>query len=86
MPSIQSLQLGMRRVSFELLRDGEKEKAMTLVDKYFESFPHKNFPYDYRTMMMLDVMYQANEYQKASLIWRSLLRKPWIIWNILLRL
>ncbi|NET39288.1 MAG: DUF2723 domain-containing protein, partial [Cyanothece sp. SIO1E1] len=41
-------------------------KAMALVDKYFESFPHKNFPYDYRTMMMLDVLYQANEYQKAK--------------------
>lgn len=66
MPSIQSMQLGMRRVSFELLRDGQKEKAMALVDKYFESFPHKNFPYDYRTMMMLDVMYQANEYEKAK--------------------
>lgn len=66
MPSIQSMQLGMRRVSFELLRDGQKDKAMALVDKYFESFPHKNFPYDYRTMMMLDVLYQANEYQKAK--------------------
>ncbi len=66
MPSIQSLQLGMRRVSFELLRDGEKDKAMALVDRYFESFPHKNFPYDYRTMMMLDVIFQANEYQKAK--------------------
>jgi hypothetical protein len=66
MPSIQSLQLGMRRVSFELLRDGDKDKAMALVDRYFESFPHKNFPYDYRTMMMLDVLYQANEYQKAK--------------------
>lgn len=66
MPSIQSMQLGMRRVSFELLRDGQKDKAMALVDKYFESFPHKNFPYDYRTMMMLDVLYQGNEYEKAK--------------------
>ena len=27
MPSIQSMQLGMRRVSFEMLRDGQKDQG-----------------------------------------------------------
>lgn len=66
MPSLQSMQFSMRRGAFALLSEGKKDKAMQLVDQYFEAFPAMNFPYDYRTLTMLDVYFQAGEYQKAK--------------------
>ncbi len=65
-PSIQSMQFGIRRAAFALLREDKRDKALALIDKYFESFPEMNFPYDYRTMMMLDVYFEANAYDKAK--------------------
>jgi hypothetical protein len=66
MPSLQSMQLGMRRAAGELLREGKKDKAIALTDKYFEAFPGKNFPYDYRSYYMLDVFVEAGVYKKAK--------------------
>ncbi len=65
-PSVQSIQLAIRRAAFALLRENKKDKALNLIDKYFESFPHMNFPYDYRTMYMLSVYFQAGAYDKAK--------------------
>ncbi len=65
-PSVQSMQLAVRRTGFEMLRLNEKEKAINLVDKYFEAFPDMNFTYDYRTWYMLGVYLQAGEYEKAK--------------------
>ncbi len=66
MPSLQSMQLGIRRAAGELLREGKKDKAIALTDKYFQAFPGKNFPYDYRSYYMLDVYVQADAYKKAK--------------------
>ena len=66
MPSLQSMQFAMRRGAFALLAEGKREKATQLVDQYFEAFPAMNFPYDYRTLTMLDVYFQADEYAKAK--------------------
>lgn len=66
MPSLQSMQFAMRRGAFALLAAGQKEKAVQLVDQYFEAFPAMNFPFDYRTLTMLDVYFQANEYERAK--------------------
>ncbi|PHN05449.1 glycosyltransferase family 117 protein [Flavilitoribacter nigricans] len=66
MPSLQSMQFAMRRGAFAMLAEGKKEQAIQLVDQYFEAFPAMNFPYDYRTLTMLDVYFQAGEYEKAK--------------------
>lgn len=66
MPSLQSMQFAMRRGAFALLAEGKKDKAIQMVDQYFEAFPAMNFPYDYRTLTMLDVYLQANEYERAK--------------------
>jgi hypothetical protein len=66
MPSVQSIQLSIRRAAFELLRREDNERAIALIDKYFEAFPHMNFPYDYRTLYMLSVYFQAGAYDKAK--------------------
>lgn len=65
-PSVQSIQLAIRRAAFALLRENKKDEALNLIDKYFQSFPHMNFPYDYRTMYMLAVYFQAGAYDKAK--------------------
>ena len=65
-PSVQSHQLTIRRAAFEFLERGEKEKALELIDKFFEVFPHKNFPYDYRAFYMISVYLQAEAYDRAK--------------------
>jgi hypothetical protein len=65
-PSIQSLRVVMLRAARRLSDKGEKEKAAALVEKYFQAFPHFNFPYDWNTMQMINVMIQAGAYEKAK--------------------
>lgn len=65
-PTVQSIQLAMRRAAFEFVRRKENDKAIALIDKYFEVFPNYNFPYDYRTMYMLAVYFQVDAFDKAK--------------------
>jgi hypothetical protein len=65
-PSVQSHQLAMRRAALTMLRKGEKEKAVSLIDKYFEVFPDMNFPYDYRAFYMIDVYLRAEAFEQAK--------------------
>ncbi len=65
-PSIQSIRVVMLRGARRLAEKGEKEKAVNLIEKYLQSFPHYNFPYDWNTMQMLNVMVQAGGYEKAK--------------------
>ncbi|WP_246141537.1 glycosyltransferase family 117 protein [Phaeodactylibacter luteus] len=65
-PSVQSHQLSIRRAALQLVQDGEKEKAMELIDKYFEAFPDMNFPYDYRAYYMIGVYLQAGDFERAK--------------------
>jgi len=64
-PSIQSQQLMMLRAGEEFLRKDETEQVAQLVEKYFEVFPHMNFPYDYRTWNMLSLYINAGYMDKA---------------------
>jgi len=65
-PSVQSHQLSIRRAALQLARDGDRERAVELIDKYFEGFPDMNFPYDYRAYYMISVYLQAEAYDKAK--------------------
>ena len=65
-PSIQSHRLTIRRAALDLVSKGDNKRAVDLIDKYFEAFPHKNFPYDYWAMYMLDVYLQADAYDQAK--------------------
>ncbi len=65
-PSIQTTQLVMRRAAIAFLERGEKQKALDLMNKYYEAFPHKNFPYDYRTWYMISVQLAAGAYNEAK--------------------
>jgi hypothetical protein len=74
-PSIQSLQLSIRRAAGAFLEAGDNKKAIAMIDEYFKRFPHMNFPYDYRTYYMLDVYFQAGVYQKAKPIMQILAKE-----------
>jgi len=65
-PSVQSHQVVLRRAAVELLEEGKTQKAVEVIDKYFEGFPDMNFPYDYRAYYMIQVYLQAGEYEKAK--------------------
>jgi hypothetical protein len=65
-PSIQSHQLIIRRAAFDLIKKGENEKAVDLIDQYFVGFPSFNFPYDYRAYYMIEGYIAAGAYNKAK--------------------
>ncbi len=65
-PSIQSQWFMFRRAAMQLIADGQQDKAVEMIDKYFEGFPHMNFPYDYKVMYMVQVYIQAGQYEKAK--------------------
>jgi hypothetical protein len=65
-PSLQSMQLVMRRAAGEFLAQDNKAKAIALTDEYFKAFPNFNFPYDYRTNYMLEIYVRAGAYKKAK--------------------
>lgn len=46
MPSIQTLQFAFTRLAGELEKQADKERAVNILDKMFEAFPHMNFPID----------------------------------------
>lgn len=46
MPSVQSMQIVMLRLSDEYLRRSDKEKSNAVCKKYFEGFPEHNFPFE----------------------------------------
>lgn len=66
LPSVQSLQLTMRRAAGEMLKENKTDKAIAIADLYFKAFPHKNFPFDYRAYYMLDIYLEAKAYNKAK--------------------
>ena len=52
MPSVHSLQYGFIRLADELRRRGDTERATKTIDKFFEAFPHMNFPYPQSRMAL----------------------------------
>ncbi len=65
-PSVQSMHYAILRGAQELAAEGKKDKAAALVDKYFQSFPNFNFPYDYSVVNLLDVYQLTGHYDKAK--------------------
>jgi hypothetical protein len=65
-PSLQAMKMIIWRGTQELLREGDNERAIALTDKYFEAFPHMNFPYDARTLIHISFYLQAGAPEKAK--------------------
>ncbi len=65
-PSLQSMRMIFLRGIRASLDENKKDKAVELVDKFFESFPHFNFPYDYSTFEFLRSYADAGAWDKAK--------------------
>lgn len=65
-PSIQSHRVIIMRAARAANRQGEKQKAIDLVEKYLQSFPNHNFPFDFNTWQVLKVMLDAGGYEQAK--------------------
>ncbi len=63
---VQAMKLVMLRASMELGNQGEMEKAKAMANKYFEAFPHMNFPYDASVMGFIDVLIEAKDLTSAK--------------------
>jgi tetratricopeptide (TPR) repeat protein len=65
-PSVQSMQFSIQRGAQALLNEGKKEKAVNLVDQYFDAFPNMNFEYGIHAAYMIGIYSQAGAYDKAK--------------------
>ena len=65
-PSVQSMQFAIQRAAQSLLQEGDKKRAVDLVDKYFEVFPDMNYEYGIHATYMIGIYSQADAYDKAK--------------------
>ncbi len=65
-PSVYAHKTMIERTAYNLIAEGQPQKAVNLVNKYFEVFPHMNFPYDVRILNLLRVYEQADAYEDAK--------------------
>jgi hypothetical protein len=66
MPSLQTMRVSMIRIGRELVQKGQKDKAVALMDKYFEVFPEFNFPYDQFSAFAADIYIRSGANEKAA--------------------
>lgn len=64
--AVQSMRLGMLRVSSELLKRKDTKRAGDVAKKFFEAFPHMNFPYDAGIVTFIGILVQTEDYEDAK--------------------
>ena len=64
--ALQAHRMVMLRTAESLFNMGETQKAIDIVNKFFEAFPHMNFPYDASVAPFLSVYIQAGAYEEAK--------------------
>jgi len=63
--AIQAHRFVMNRTADTLLEEGKTQQAVDVVDKYFEGFPHFNFPYDAATVPFISIYQRTGQNEKA---------------------
>lgn len=66
MAELQAMKLVMLRAAIEFEREGDKKRAAEMSNKYFEAFPHMNFPYDYGIVPFINVLVQAEAWEDVK--------------------
>jgi hypothetical protein len=66
MAEVQAMKLVMLRAAIEADRIGDSERANQMARKYFESFPHMNFPYDSGIMPFINVLVNNKDYDAVK--------------------
>ena len=70
--SVQAHQMIMWRTMQELMRQGDQARAIDINDKFFQAFPHMNFPFTARSLVYINFYIQAGEFEKAKAPLRTL--------------
>lgn len=65
-PTVQTTQVAISRTVSTLIDQGDNKRAEELLDKYFEAFPHMNFPYDNSTMLYINDYVRMGKTEKAK--------------------
>ena len=63
-----NLRNNFARLAESLLAEGNKEKAVSALDKCLEVLPHENVPFNYFMLPVVEAYYKANENEKANKI------------------
>lgn len=66
MAEVQAMKLAMLRAAIDFDLKKDTVKSVDLCKKYFEAFPHKNFPYDFGVMPFINVMVNGKAYKEAQ--------------------
>lgn len=64
--AVQAMKLMILRASLEFSRKEKHVKAAELANKYFEAFPHMNFPYDYTIISFINILVEAGDFESAK--------------------
>jgi hypothetical protein len=65
MAAVQSMRLAMLRGAYDLINKKDNARAAILVKKYFEGFPHMNFPYDGSASPFISALFLAEDTQEG---------------------
>ena len=65
-PSVQSHRVALLRTIRQMIIEGDTTRSVALTDKYFDAFPHINFPYDYSAMYMINNYMAVGAKDKAK--------------------
>ena len=65
-PAVQSHRFVFQRTGEQLLKEGKRDKAAAIANKFFEAFPNMNFRYDQSVSSMIQLMIQAGDAENAK--------------------
>ncbi len=64
--AIQAHRMVLTRTVETLMMEGKAQKAVDLTDKFFEAFPHFNFPYDATVVPFINIYVRTGQFDKAK--------------------
>jgi len=65
-PSVQTTRVAVMRTVDAMIKKGEKQKAVELLDKFFAGFPHMNFPFDAHSLLLMQMYLEAGGSDQAK--------------------
>ncbi len=73
--SVQAQKMIIWRSAEQMVAAGRNQDAVDITDKFFEGFPHMNFPYDARTLPHINIYIRAGAMDKAKFHMRILAKE-----------
>lgn len=63
---LTAMKVIMLRLATTLSQNGDSERAAAVANKFFESFPHFNFPYDSSVIPFINILARSGKYDDAK--------------------